>query len=575
LMVGPLEEGFGFLDTTQSQTGPPGLGFLNDYLNPATGPTSGGTVTSLGDLTGKAGQAYFGNSLAALGPPDNQGQVSAITPPGQPGPADVYMFQSDGEMELIPEGFSYGPTILEVSPNYSTGEGGGTGVIYGYGFGQIGATQIPSNLSVTVGGQPATIIGFNWNSYGAASPPFLLQSIYYTIPPGAAGSTADVTITAGSGTTTTTGAMTYLPALEQFPLAGSSLMQGIYDPLRDVYYFTDTNRIQVFSLPQRAWLNPITIPAPQGTTQSLRGIALSADASKLAVADYQAGVVYLLNPANPASVRTFPIKPTTTSQAVLPTGIAVGNTGIVYLAVDVPGYEGGSHVFFTLDTNSGQLADLGLGAPPGLLRDKYLRVSLSNDDSRVFFNMDGYVFGIDTTTGAKFASFYQGIGDYDLALAPNQAQVEATSYLFDSSLNAAAAFAMNDRERLDVTYVYGNKFSPRGGLLFRPATSGLDVYDGRLGTFRSRIAFPLSLSTNYDALVSDGKDNVLIAITGATGDGIAVVDLRSIVEPPPLHYGNGCVSGGTEDVDHREAEAQNKATGRSRGTVCPVHGRPR
>jgi len=38
------------------------------------------------------------------------------------------------------------------------------------------------------------------------------------------------------------------------------------------------------------------------------------------------------------------------------------------------------------------------------------------------------------------------------------------------------------------------------------------------------------LSANYDALVDDAGTNVLIAITGQTGDGIAVIDLTSLPE---------------------------------------------
>jgi hypothetical protein len=56
------------------------------------------------------------------------------------------------------------------------------------------------------------------------------------------------------------------------------------------------------------------------------------------------------------------------------------------------------------------------------------------------------------------------------------------------------------------------------------------VIDGRLGTLRTRIALPFMLSASYDALVDDGRDNVLIAITGQTGDGIAVIDLTSLPE---------------------------------------------
>ena len=130
-------------------------------------------------------------------------------------------------------------------------------------------------------------------------------------------------------------------------------------------------------------------------------------------------------------------------------------------------------------------------------------------------------------------------GDYDLTLSSDQTQVEATGFLYDSDFNARSFFAMSDRESLNIAYVYGVKLSPDGSLLFQPSTNGIDIFDGRLGTLRTRIALPMPLSENYDALVSDGVDNVLIAITGAMGSGIAIVDLTSIAEPPPLTYANG------------------------------------
>jgi len=80
--------------------------------------------------------------------------------------------------------------------------------------------------------------------------------------------------------------------------------------------------------------------------------------------------------------------------------------------------------------------------------------------------------------------------------------------------------------------VFGAKLSSDGVLLFQPLTDGIDIFDGKLGTLRSRIALPMALSENYDALVSDGKDNVLLAITGQKGDGgVAIVDLTSLPEP--------------------------------------------
>lgn len=77
--------------------------------------------------------------------------------------------------------------------------------------------------------------------------------------------------------------------------------------------------------------------------------------------------------------------------------------------------------------------------------------------------------------------------------------------------------------------------SPDGSLLFQPNSHSIDVFDGNTGAFRSRISLPMTLSSSYRALVSDGKDSVQVAITG-TGDGIAVIDLRSLVEPDPIPY---------------------------------------
>ena len=297
LFVGPLEEGVGFVDINVMRTGTVGTQFTNGYLGPATGPTSGGTQVQLPDPNpvGSMSAMFFGSQYAT-NLTYASGIISATTPAGNSGPADVWTFTTDGGFQLLPDGFSYGPTILEVSPNMSTAEGGGAGYIFGYGFGPVSSTTaVPSGLQVTVAGTPVQLTAL-YSSTGA--PPFPLQVIAYTIPPGVIG-TADVTVTSSSGSVTARVALTYLPPVQQFSLPGSALTQGIYDPFRDVYYFTDTAKIQVFSKTQGKWLSPISIPAPNGAKQRLWGIALSPNGTKLAVADVMAGVIYVLDPTNP------------------------------------------------------------------------------------------------------------------------------------------------------------------------------------------------------------------------------------------------------------------------------------
>jgi hypothetical protein len=159
---------------------------------------------------------------------------------------------------------------------------------------------------------------------------------------------------------------------------------------------------------------------------------------------------------------------------------------------------------------------------------------ISADNTRAYFDNDGYVFNVDTSTGKVASGTAESgccYGDYELTLAPNQLQVEASGYIFDSDMNAESYLASNDREFTDTAYVYGTKFSPDGSLLFQPASQGMDIFDGRVGELLSRITFSTTLAPTYDSLVADGNDSVLIAITGAAGDGIAVIDLTSLPEP--------------------------------------------
>jgi hypothetical protein len=546
LLAGPMEEGVGFVDTSTLRTGPVGTQYLNSYLSPAAGPSNGGTSTtwwvsagtiadypdpnhqnSASSPVGTITDAYFGSQKAPSVSTDAaSGTISATTPPGAPGPTGVYALASDGGVDYVPEGFSYGPTILQVTPNEATA-GGGTGFIYGYGFGPPtqSSSSIPAGLTVTIGGKPAKVTAFSSNAYGISSPPFPLQALSYTIPSGTAGTSADVSVTSSSGTATVHNGMTYLPAIQKYALAGSALAEGIYDPYTDLYYFTDATQIRVFSKTNGQWLPPITLP-PADNPQRLWGIALSPDGSEMAVTDLTGQAIYVLSLSAPSNIQKFPLSQAVTGDRDTP-GIAISDTGALYVAAW--GYNG----FFKLDTSSGATTTYNI-SPVG----DYLRTLISSDNSQVYFNEGGAVLSIDTATDK--VSYAQQPGccsnDYDLALSSDQSRLAATGYFYDANLNAESFESPNVREAMNISYLYGEKLSPDGRLLFQPTNIGIDVLDGKLGNLLDRIALPVTLSPNYDALVSDGKDNDLIAITGASGDGIAEIDLTSITEPAPLPY---------------------------------------
>ena len=566
LLAGPLEEGVGFLDTTALNPAGVGTEFLNGYLNPSTGLTIGSTQTSwlyfddevvaesrcrpIANLTPKSSftpayglgpnfltDVYFGSqksSSVRVTPSQDNVQISVTAPPGTAGTADVYALTSDNGVQLLPEAFSYGPTVVEITPN-AAAAGGGIGAVYGYGFGPTSPTSIPADLQVTVGGKAATVTAYTGNPYGTASPPLPLQAFSYTIPSGTPGA-KDLTVATNAGSTTVHNGMTYLPAIQQYSAGAAQLAQGIYDPHRDLYYFTDTIAVLVFSRAAGAWLTPISLPAAFGA-QRLWGIALSPDGNQLALADLGAQAIYVLNPDNPSTARKFSVPLPATQVISQPVGVAVTDAGIVYFTVLTTAGTG-YYLFFKLDTGSGQVTNYHVGTNSPLT-DSYLRTVLSADGSVVYGNDDGEVFAVDTATdNVKTAQIEPSCcyGDYDLALSANQSRVAATGYFYDPQVNAEAWDGLNIRETLGVSDIYGEKLSADGTLLFQPTSVGIDVFDARRGNLMERIALPVTLSSNYDALVSDGTDNVLVAITGDFSNGIAVIDLTSLPPAPVLPY---------------------------------------
>jgi hypothetical protein len=535
LIVGPIGQGVAFLDGAELLSGAPQVFpyLFSNVLQPGTGPVQGGTPTLIQiPIATNLGNVYFGSQLGT-GVSSGTSGVTATTPPGAPGPVDVAVSTTDGGLLMVPEGFSYGPSIVEAITNASTAEGGGTGILYGYGFGPAGEGATANGLSVSVGGQNAVITNYSGQLPGQYLPyPFPIESVEFTFPPGTAGSSADVTVTSPSGTITAKGAVQYLPATQQFPLSGANLYQGIYDSKRDLYYFTDTTEIRVFSKTQGTWLAPITI---KGASR-LYGLALSPDGSKLAVGDAGNDVIDVLSPDSPSAVSTFPLPNTAFDSGALPCGVAITDSGIVYYATfDVNGF--GDYALHKLDTSTGHVSDYqDFSDDNYYYLDANIRLLLTSDNSRLYFTIAGYVTALDTATDTTITNTISPEGDYEIALSSNQTWMSAAEYLMDTNLNAESGVALNDREIWNQEAVYGEKMSPDGNLLFLPLSNAIDVIDGKRGVLLKSIALPFALSANYDALVSDGKDNVLVAITGQNGDGIAVIDLTSLPEPLPLPY---------------------------------------
>lgn len=561
-------EGVGFMDSTAVHTPPIGTPFMQTQLLVPYGPVGGGTADSwLPSIFGLStppplGSVFFGANLATdLGNNSFEGaMIFAVNPAGTPGPVDVRTFSTDGGSQLLPAGFSYGPWILESPTMYSTAEGGSSATLYGYAFGPQtytgGATYIapPLDLQVTVGSTPATVTAFSPNPYVNdvyysyfTAPPTPKNSLLVTIPPGTPGTTAGITVTNSTGSNGAS-TITYLGAVQQVPVNGE-LVDGIYDPYRDVYYFSDATQVRVFSLSQKQWQSSIPIPAPVQAygPQRLWGLGLSPDGSKLAIADPGAAAIYVVN-LNQSTVQSFPVATSTIVDPVTsaPIAPAITNQGIVYFATADFNGDGGRGYLFELDTSTGVFQEV-----TGVTYSDFLptegpytssRLEITADGSRIYLNDGGLPVFIDTSNehyvwSLSFSNAsYLGQGSYEAVLAPSQTRLFLDGFTTDTNLNPIALQALDTAQILDAAYVYGAAFSADGNLLFQPGLYAIDVFDGQTGVFRGRVGLPMQLAPNYRALVSNKRDSQLVTITGDTGNGIAVIDLNSIPEPPPSSY---------------------------------------
>jgi|GEM_PF-2007665 len=564
LIAGILDQGVGLIDTNAVNPLPVGIPFGPATTSVPYGPVAGGTTTSWLPSAGFAspatptlGSIYFGAAAATNTSVTAKPTATlyATSPAGNAGPVDLITVTPDGGEQILPDAFSYGPWVLEAPTNYATAEGGGPASIYGYGLGQNympnsnAPAPVPSDLQIQVGGRSATVSGYDSDAYygaGYLTLPLPLVGATYKVPAGIAGTSSDITVTNSAGSTTVKNALTYLPAVKTFPLNGGTLIDGVYDRKRDVYYFTDTNQVRVFSRTKGQWLTPIVIPKPTGAlaAQRLWGVALSPDNSKLAVADFGAIAVYLIDPDNPSSIQSFPYGSQPYGGITeSPTGIAVTNSGQVYLATSDENGDGSPYLL-QMDTKTGKVSTVGgvFGDPQtNSPFERAGRLPMSADGTRVYYNLDGEIGYINTTTGtltysASIAALeVAGYGDLEVVLAPNQTRVFVDQYVTDSQTNLLGFIGLNYREAPGAQYVYGAAMSPDGSLIFQPGPQAIDLFDGRTGAFRGRVSLPVTLTANYRALVATGQDNVLVGITGA-GDGLAVIDLSAVQEPAPVPY---------------------------------------
>jgi hypothetical protein len=242
----------------------------------------------------------------------------------------------------------------------------------------------------------------------------------------------------------------------------------------------------------------------------------------MAVSDPGDKSIYVLDPDTPASAVSYPV--VVGGNSTVATGLAITDGGVVYFAA--PGTTG----FDMLDTSTSQFQTLTVTqAGFSGVTDQFARVRLSPDGSRVYCNIGGILFWIDTSSNQAY--FPSGItyllsGAFpDFALSGDGSTVDNEGYFVGSDGSVENVTAYEDWETWFPTAATGQQLNSDGSILYQPLTDGIDLVARNTGRLLYRIQIPAAPASVYDALVVGPGGNMLAVITTA---GVSLIDLSSL-----------------------------------------------
>lgn len=519
MIFGGVFQGMGYLDVSSP-------GFLNlpfsdgSLMSPTLESLSGTTTTQ---LLG----AYFSsewNYNVYFGPPPasphaqpgtnisvQSSNILDVTAPAGtlPGPANVTLTRSDGFFQVMPDGVSYGPTVLQVDANSGSPSGGDSIKVIGYGFDS-------PNLQVTIGGKPATNISQSGPIAGGRFP---TTRITLTTPAGASGY-ADVVVTTPDGSTTVSGGFQYLASAQLYPMQGAAFDDIVYDQSRQRLYVTNQNhnRIEIFDLGTNAYLSPIAV-GNQPTA-----LALTPDGALLAVLNSADGAVSVIDPSKLQVAATYTVLTAadlTCGWQTMDLAPAEPRRMLVNIACKSILFAGDSHLV-NLDTGSLSCVGVAGCAANGTDFNFGIAIAASTPDgSKVFVAVDpaGDVFLLNLaantlTTGLPAAH-------RDVA-ANSDGNIFAASFgtlntqMSQLSIMAYEPYADSGTQSLH--NVTGEKLNPSGSLLFVPQDTGVDIFDVHTGRLAQHVAIldGIPLDTGAMALDETGTKMFLITNSGIT-----------------------------------------------------------
>ena len=440
------------------------------------------------------------------------------TPPNNtPGPVNLTLTRPDGWYQVIPEGFSYGPTALFADPVGIPPAGQTTINILGYFL---------EGTTVTIGGKPAALVssGPYPNNIDGIFP---LQQLQLTAPAASPGP-AEVTITTSTGSTTLSGVQ-YLNSAQVFPIPGT-LSSISYDQQRQRLYISNTsnNRVEVFNLATQALLSPISVGnAPTN-------LSLTPDGTRLAVLNSTDGTISVIDPVQMKVVATYPgytLQDRTTCGGATPVGSSAAAIAphLELIAFACP------YAVHVLNLDTGAISCTGIAGCDStgtILNAGFIGSALASsaDGSKAFMTSGlSQVALLELTQNTLTASI--GVQSQGA-----NAAIDGDGNLFAGNLAIYNPQVVPVNLASGVGYFNttlqgelggGEAFNPSGSLLFLPS-SGVDVFDVHRGRLALRVALPEQpkIPKTPSLAVDETSSKVFILTrSGLTVAEIAVVPL--------------------------------------------------
>ena len=524
-LFGPAFLGIGYLDMTS-----PGF-FSLPFTN---GSLMSPTLDSLTNITTTQLQgAYFSsdwNYNVYFGPPPASPQaqkgtnisvqssniLNVTAPAGTTaGPANVTLTRSDGYFQVMPEGVSYGPTVLRVDANAGSPSGSDSIKIVGYGF------DTP-NLQVTIGGKPAINISRNGPIAGGISP---TATLTLTTPAGAPGY-ADVVVTTPDGSTTVSGGFQYLSSAQLYPVSGSAFDDIVYDQARQRLYVTNQNhnRVEVFDLGTQAFLSPISV-GNQPTA-----LALTPDGARLGVINSADETMSVIDPSALQVLATFTVVPSQDIECNVPLNMSPVEPHRMLLNLGCPDTLDGG-MFHLVNLDNGSLSCTGVAGCESNGTDMLfgnccgLGASASIPDGTKVFLASGVRGTVAMLNLVANTVTFGFAGSFNDAAANADGNTFAASFgISNAQLSRSAIMAFERYSDSGNTSILppGEKLNPSGSLLFMPQSAAVAIFDVHTGRMVQRVAIADGIPQGTGAMALDETGTKMFLITNS---GITIAQL--------------------------------------------------